>query len=155
MVLYETHQAVSIEAVVGSGVRPAPKIDTLLGMPFTSDYLTFVKAYPHERGKAPGAKVWAILAPDATLTARIMAALEQHKRLKQWVDLTFVPGIDKWLLERRWEMDLRGQEFTLPPVKERPRCRCGITEIPQFTSPKDGVKVCETCSLRDAAELEA
>ena len=155
LVLYETHAAVSIEAIVGSAIRPPQQFDAMLGMPYQPSFIQFVKAYPHERGKAPGAKAWALLNPDATLTAKLMAALEQHKRLKSWADLTFVPGIDKWLLERRWEMDLRGQEFTIPPAKERPRCRCGITEVPTHTSPKDGRLVCETCSLREAAEMEA
>lgn len=138
-------------------VASKPSVDPLLGMPYTSDYLAFVKAYPHERGKKPGQALWSQLAPDAALMARIMAALEQHKRLKAWQDPQFVPNIDKWLSENRWEMDLRGQEFILPPSStEIPKCgrkNCSIKQHKQRPSPLDGVTVCDQCW--DVEQVEA
>lgn len=136
-------------------VASKPSVDPLLGMPYTSEYLAFVKCYPHEKGKKPGQAVWSTLAPDAPLRARILAALEQHKRLKSWQDPQYVPAIDKWLAESRWELDLRGQEFIVPQTQNlAPKCGRATCAIrgKLVASPKgDGVRVCEQCAMEEAA----
>lgn len=137
---------------------PKPALDPLLGMPYTLDYLQFVRAYPVERGKKPGQAAWSVLNPDAALRAAILAGLEQHKRLESWQDPQFVPNIDKWLSERRWEEDLRGQKFIVPSTSTAlPKCgrrNCSIRKQTLHASPKDGVKVCDACLTDDELEMD-
>jgi len=66
----------------------------------------FWAAYPRKRSKQSARKAWKALCPNDALQAVIFAALEQHKRSKQWADPNFIAHASTWLNGKRWEDEL-------------------------------------------------
>ncbi len=62
----------------------------------------FWKAYPRKKSKGAAERVWAKLKPDATLLARILAAIETNA--PRWrADLQYAPYPATWLHAKGWE----------------------------------------------------
>lgn len=68
----------------------------------------FWKAYPRKVSKPQSLKAWIRLRPDAELQSKILAAIEVHKKSRQWVkdDGVFIPHPSTWLNQRRWEDEM-------------------------------------------------
>lgn len=86
------------------GPRADPKRDHVAALPseLAESYERLWRAYAHPHGKQGAAERWAQLAPDAELTARIIAAAAAEAReprpegaARKW--------LQGWLSERRWE----------------------------------------------------
>ena len=82
-----------------------------------ADFLSFYAAYPKHVDKAEAAAVWARLTNADALPplADLLAAVERHKRGRQWRD-GFVMSPRRWLLGRHWE----DEEDDARPTLSRP-----------------------------------
>lgn len=80
--------------------KPHPKREHLNGA-----FLSFWQAYPRHINRADAEKEWLALAPDESLTAQIVAAVETQKRSNDWIkeDGKWIPHAFRWLKKRRWE----------------------------------------------------
>lgn len=74
----------------------------------------FWSVYPKKANRGAALKAWNELSPDETLTERILKAVDQQKKSKQWTDDSgqFIPYPATWLSQGRWEDELE-------PAKER------------------------------------
>lgn len=72
----------------------------------------FWAAYPNKKAKDKARKAWEKLQADADLTERIMAALEQQKKSRQWTkdNGEYIPHPATWLNGRRWEDQVTEQK---------------------------------------------
>lgn len=72
-------------------------------------FSAFWQAYPRKVNKVGAWKSWKRISPDHALQARIIAAVEAHKRGDQWTkdDGRFIPHPATWLNQERWGDELR------------------------------------------------
>lgn len=65
----------------------------------------FWVAYPRKKNKGQAERAWATLHPDLTLRQRIMAALEEARRSREWLreDGQFIPYPATWIRAKGWE----------------------------------------------------
>lgn len=66
----------------------------------------FYFSYPRKVGKANVEKWFNKNKPDEELFNKIMTALEEHKKTKQWQDKQFIPHPSTWLNQKRWEDEI-------------------------------------------------
>ena len=66
----------------------------------------FYFSYPRKVGKANVEKWFEKNKPDEELFNKIMTALEEHKKTKQWQDKQFIPHPSTWLNQKRWEDEI-------------------------------------------------
>ena len=97
-------------------------------------FAEFWAAYPKGKPRHPALKSWRSLKPDAELRAKIMAALEAHKRSRQWQNPQYVPHPATWLNQRRWE-----DEFAADGAKPKidyvaSAIRAGCKPVPGTTN---------------------
>lgn len=84
----------------------------------------FWAAYPRRVGKEDARKKYQRLNPDATLHTQVLAAIDRHKRLPQWLkdNGEYIPHPTTWLNKRRWEDEpataLQGVRATVSPTTE-------------------------------------
>lgn len=85
------------------GTREEKNITTTPIVP--ADFERFWRLYPKRVGKADAMRAWLKVKPDALLTARIFAAVEQQRRSDQWTkdDGKFIPHPSTWLNQHRWD----------------------------------------------------
>ena len=67
--------------------------------------------YPRKENKVAAAKEWNLLKPDAETVDRMIAAVRIKANSAEWKEQNgrFVPHLDRWLSERRWE-DIKSPE---------------------------------------------
>lgn len=70
------------------------------------DFEKFYNAYPRKIGKANVEKWFIKNKPSKELMNKILIALEEHKKLKQWQDKQYIPHPTTWLNQKRWEDEL-------------------------------------------------
>lgn len=65
----------------------------------------FWHVYPRKTGKQAALQVWNRLRPDASLQARILAAVQEQTRSDQWLKDggQFIPHPQTWLRQGRWD----------------------------------------------------
>lgn len=65
----------------------------------------FWSLYPRKAGKRAAQNAWRRLAPDPTLRARILAAVQAQRQSDGWCrdEGRYVPHPGRWLADRRWE----------------------------------------------------
>lgn len=73
---------------------------------YKESFETFYEAYPRKVGKANVEKWFKKNNPNKELMNKIMLALEEHKKLKQWQDKQYIPHPATWLNQKRWEDEL-------------------------------------------------
>ena len=73
---------------------------------------SFWESYPRKVGKMSAARSWTNLHVTRELQSKIMIALEDHKKSKQWQkdDGQFIPHPATWLNQERWTDDLRSSK---------------------------------------------
>lgn len=73
-------------------------------------FVQFWTAYPKKVAKPEAMKAWIKVAPDAELTAKIMAGLARAKQSKDWTkdDGQYIPHPTTWLNQHRWEDEVDG-----------------------------------------------
>lgn len=88
----------------GVDTGPSPKRRKPADAP-APGFDAFWEAYPRKDAKIRAATKWNSLSPDAELQAIILAALEKHKRSRQWLREggEFIPLPSTWLNGRYWE----------------------------------------------------
>ena len=83
---------------------------------------SFWTAYPKKRAKGDALKAWKALKPDATLTARILAAVRSQSASADWrkAQGRYIPYPATWLRAQRWEdiLDAPIDDAALPSVFE-------------------------------------
>ncbi len=67
----------------------------------------FWSAYPRKVKKEAARKAWLKLNPDDLMTARIVKAVEAHKRQTQWATIEYVPHPATWINARQWEDEIK------------------------------------------------
>jgi hypothetical protein len=83
------------------------KSEVFLGMLTFDD---FWDAYPRKRAKADALKAWKKIAPAQAVCERILAAIADQARSKQWRD-GFIPYPATWLRRHQWEDELTRADF--------------------------------------------
>ena len=65
----------------------------------------FWQAYPRKVGKGASRKAWEKIKPDENLKNKIITAVEQQKKSKQWTkdEGQYIPHPATWLNQERWE----------------------------------------------------
>ena len=72
----------------------------------------FWKEYPRKTAKHLALKKWLSMRPSAELTATIIAAVELHKKTRQWQESSrFIPHAATFLNQRRWEDEVEEQKI--------------------------------------------
>ena len=68
----------------------------------------FWESYPRKVGKPAAARAWSGIHVNRELQSKIMVALEDHKKSKQWQkdDGQFIPHPATWLNQERWNDQL-------------------------------------------------
>lgn len=88
----------------------------LLGRSSSEDFEKFYATYPKKQGKKKAEEIWMRLRIGDELFAKIMTALEAHKKSPQWVKDggLFIPMPQTWLYQERWndELKVEGQGST-------------------------------------------
>tara|TARA_R110000868_G_scaffold249898_4_gene506365 strand:- start:491 stop:1267 length:777 start_codon:yes stop_codon:yes gene_type:complete len=82
------------------------RIASMLAPDLTSQtFASFWDAYPKRKDRKNAEKAWARLAPDATLQAKILAAVQHEAQTDDWQKQNhkYVPLAATWLNARRWE----------------------------------------------------
>jgi hypothetical protein len=74
--------------------------------------LRFWSAYPRKVKREAALAAWLLVAPDAALEARILAAVEVQKHTAQWRDRGAIPNADNWLVDGRWTDEVSEGSFT-------------------------------------------
>jgi len=75
----------------------------------------FWSAYPRKVGKQKCLRWWKSHKPDATLLQKMLAALEQQTRSRQWQDPQYIPHPYTWLNQGRWEDEPIGMPTPIGP----------------------------------------
>ena len=75
-------------------------------------FVAFYNAYPRKVGRPNALKAWKKYKVDAELATKIMASLEEHKKMKQWQTKEYVPHPATWLNQERWNDEVEGAGVT-------------------------------------------
>lgn len=69
------------------------------------DFEAFWEEYPRKQGKGAAERAFKKIQVTPDLTARIIGAIRQHKRSRDWLkdDGQYIPHPATWLNQRRWE----------------------------------------------------
>ncbi len=100
---------------------PIPNNNIVISKEITIDFDHFWSAYPRKVGKQKCLRWWKSHKPDATLLQKMLAALEQQTRSRQWQDPQYIPHPYTWLNQGRWEDEpigmpkVSGLGYTLDP----------------------------------------
>ena len=86
----------------------------------TERFNAFWEAYPKKKNKAMAQKAFERLNVDDELLAKILKALEEHIRSREWADAQYIPYPSTWINQRRWEDEFTTADFT-PPNKKTGR----------------------------------
>jgi uncharacterized protein YdaU (DUF1376 family) len=78
----------------------------------------FWERYPRKANRARALEQWNALAPNAKLRKAMLAALDQHRRSRQWSEPQFIPHASTWLMLSRWEDEV-------PPASPRDKRDAG------------------------------
>lgn len=80
--------------------------------PMDRRFERFWKAYPRKVGKGAAEKSFKKYKPDDSLTERMIASVEAHKKSDQWKKDggQFIPHPATWLNQRRWEDEIETEE---------------------------------------------
>lgn len=80
----------------------------------------FWEAYPKKKGKKAALKAFESLDVDDELLAKMLKALEEHIRSREWADAQYIPYPSTWLNQERWTDVLTPADFN-PPNKKAGR----------------------------------
>lgn len=67
---------------------------------------TLWEAYPRKVNKERALKAFIRINPDDALLQTMLDALAEQKEMDQWQDEQFVPHLDTWLNDQRWEDEI-------------------------------------------------
>lgn len=97
-----------LPAPPGARGRPGARPPVVMRSALEAEFARFWRAYPRRVAKAAAWQVWLRLRPDATLTDRMIAAIEQQRQTRAWREAggRYIPHPRTWLAQRRWEDDL-------------------------------------------------
>jgi len=70
---------------------------------YTSEFLSFWKAFPRKVGKDAAWKAWQKRNGDLPSLENLLTILEQHKQSSQWQDKKYIPHPVIWLNQGRWK----------------------------------------------------
>ncbi len=79
----------------------------------------FWEAFPKKKNKAMALKAFERLNVDDELLSKMLKALEEHARSREWSDAQYIPYPSTWLNQERWTDVLTPADFTPPNKKSR------------------------------------
>jgi hypothetical protein len=88
--------------------RPGRRDASTFPPALEASFSRFWEAYPKKVGKKPARAAWLRIAPDDALLASMLAALDRHRRSRDWTkdEGAFIPHPATWLNASRWEDEL-------------------------------------------------
>lgn len=77
-----------------------------------AEFERFYKAYPRKVGKAKVENWFRSHKPDSETIDKMVASIEEHKKLKQWQDVQYIPHPSVFLNQERWKDDLTSEKIS-------------------------------------------